>query len=212
MSTPSTQPLPTSYLLFPRGNGRAPWLMPMTDHEAKTALDRMKYVDSLRAKDASTLEVAFQGCRFSFPWMGGVHHALTELEASAGLGWHAHPDVARFFRPPAVHPGVLLRVQSGMLYPEEFGCGAVEASWLNLMYCRLATAPLHSVPGVFRELAAAAGFAAVEVLEDGLVLFGNPNPVRDVKALLKRTDLIPLLEDHDQEVRERAIAILGTLC
>ena len=64
-----------------------------------------------------------------------------------------------------------------------------------------------------RRVARACGFAsrALDVLENGLVFHGNANPVRVVTSLLSETDVIPLPEDHNPEVRERAVAVIGTL-
>ncbi len=211
MLNPGTRPLPMSYLLFPRGEAPTPYLMALTDREVRTALYHMKLVDKLSTRHGDLQEIAFAGYRFSRPAAECSYHELNAIAESAVLGCHVHPDVARFFDPPESHPRVLLHVQPGLCYPADDGRGPVEACWLNLAYCRLATAPCRDVPSLFRELVDTAPFAAVDILESGLVLHGSAEAVRDVVPLLTINDLSPLFEEADQDVRERAIAALGAL-
>ena len=220
-ATLDSKKLETAHLLFPVEHGaRTPFeiLVPLTAHDVALLLEQMGRAAELGREDDRLEDLVYRDLfQFAYPRRTGSHRRHECIDACGDSGRAVHPSVAQYYRPAG--PAHDIRVHVNGFYVYLTGMGengpftTYEAHFHEVMLCDLATAEVQEVPASFRRLAVVAPWIATAVLEDNLVLFPNPSPVRDIRSLLSPADIGPILETPfpDFNVRERAIACLGTV-
>lgn len=140
------------------------------------------------------------------------------LHPPANHALPVHPSLRSLFEGPArPYEGLQLRMFVGAdkAYLEGMRRNAyfrtVDCTWASVAACRLSTANRRPVRGVFRLLAEKDPSTALAIITNGLVFAGFNNVVRNIWPLLHAIDVMPLLESADSDVRESAVAALGTL-
>ena len=219
--TPSGAALKTTYLLFACESGLN-WpfevLVALTGPEIKELLDRMALADRLYMRRHGPHQLVYEGSLT-------VQYERVRPRAGAIPVWAggsrtfavpAHASVAAHFLPPVPRDtNVRLHVDGGLVFLTGQHRGtpfqSTDATWSEIMRCRLATAQPRMLPKLFRELATVDPWTAGDVLESGLRLYGSDEVVREIRQFLSPSDLMPMLEFPEVPVRERAIAALGRL-
>ena len=216
----NTSAMRTAYLLFPCADSVTIYfdlLLALEAREVTDLLKRMALAHKMgRRRQGPSALVYFNGLRIQFAKVRPAQEVRPVTGGSKPFAVAVHPSVSEDFLPagPAGN-GIGLHVEgdrvflSGVYRGEYFQ--TMEAMWSEVMRCRLATAQARVIPKLFQEFSSGDPRSAGDILESGIVLLGNREPVRDVRPLLSPADLITLLEWPEADVRERAIAAMGSL-